>query len=161
MVLLLINPTSVPAPGKDWMESVTEEETCARIMLTVAKMEKSAVLTAAKRTVLNLVSHYMPLIYVPGRFKFVACHSCVRWTGKWIVYPQMSTRGTVNFEIVHDIASISTKHNFGCQVVSDYNRWLFFQAFYTGIFENSAAICLYRTNVTVILSLLMACIVFE
>lgn len=56
MVLFPINPISAPDPGKDWMEFVTEGETCARIMLTVEKMEKSAVLMAVRMTVLNLVS---------------------------------------------------------------------------------------------------------
>ena len=57
MVPLMINPKSVPDPGKVSMEFVIVEETCARIMLTVAQMETSAVLMAARRTVLNLVSH--------------------------------------------------------------------------------------------------------
>ena len=58
MMLLPINPKSVPAPGRGWMESVTGEETHARIMLTVVKMVKSAVLMAARRTVLSLVSNF-------------------------------------------------------------------------------------------------------
>ena len=56
MVLFPINPTSALDPGKDWMEFVIEGETCARIMLIVARMEKSAVLMDVRETVLNLVS---------------------------------------------------------------------------------------------------------
>ena len=41
------------------MEFVIEGETCARIMLIVERMEKSAVLMDARKTVLNLVSLYL------------------------------------------------------------------------------------------------------
>ena len=68
MVLFPTNPISVPGPGKDWMEFVTEGETCARIMLTAERMERSAVLMDVKKTVLNLVSHLMPLVLL---FKYI------------------------------------------------------------------------------------------
>lgn len=51
MVLFPVNPISALDPGKDWMEFVIEEETCARIMLTVERMEKSAALMAVRKIV--------------------------------------------------------------------------------------------------------------
>jgi len=39
------------------MEFVIEGETCARIMLTVERMERSVVLMAVRKTVLNLVTY--------------------------------------------------------------------------------------------------------
>ena len=62
MVLFPVNPISVPVPGKDYMEYVTDGETPAKTMLTAERMERSAVLMDVKTTVLNLVSHLLPLV---------------------------------------------------------------------------------------------------
>lgn len=51
MVLFPVNPISALDHGKDWMEFVIEGETCARVMLTVERMEKSAALMAVRKIV--------------------------------------------------------------------------------------------------------------